>query len=163
MAEHGGQRRRLVMVPSPLQGHMTPMLQLATYLHSQNFSTTIAHSDFNPPNSSNHPYLTFLPLPTNTSGTDISAGFTNFFKTLNNNCKTHLHNHLIQIINAQNNSFDKESVVVIHENLTIFVGIVVDNLGSPAILLRGSSAAFFPNIKSSRLHICLGLMEEEFW
>ncbi|MFS7903318.1 putative UDP-glucuronosyl/UDP-glucosyltransferase [Helianthus anomalus] len=144
MAEHGGRRRRLVMVPSPLQGHMTPMLQLATYLHSQNFSITIAHSDFNPPDSSNHPHLTFLPLPTNTSGTDISAGFTNFFKTLNNNCKTHLHNHLIQIINAQNNSSDKESVVVIHENLTFFAGIVAGDLGLSAILLRGSSAAFFP-------------------
>ncbi|MFS7903317.1 putative UDP-glucuronosyl/UDP-glucosyltransferase [Helianthus anomalus] len=146
MADHGGRRPRLVMVASPLQGHMTPMLQLATYLHSQNFSITIAHSDFNPPDSSNHPDLIFLPLPANVSNIDTSDGMTKFFQALNHNCKPHLHNHLLQIINEQKESLNKESIVIFHDNLTFFAGSVADELGLPSIVLRGSSAVFFPAV-----------------
>ncbi|KAL8258765.1 hypothetical protein R6Q59_026718 [Mikania micrantha] len=142
MAEHGCRRRRLVMVASPLQGHMTPMLQLATYLHSQGFSITIAHSDFNQPDFSNHPDLTFLPLSGKLSAT---GGLIQLFQILNDNCKPHLREHLIQTMNAEKESSDHaESVVIIHDNLTFFAGEVAGELGLPSIILRGSSAVFLP-------------------
>ncbi|XP_076892351.1 UDP-glycosyltransferase 76H1-like [Bidens hawaiensis] len=137
MSEHSGRSRRLLLVPSPLQGHITPMLQLATYLHSQGFSITIAHADVNSPDSSNHPNLTFLPLPANLSGTDNSGGLTQFFTNINVNCKPYLYEYVVK-------SCDKESLVIVHDNLTFFAGEVAGELGVPEIVLRGSSAVFFP-------------------
>ncbi|KAM7262912.1 hypothetical protein ACFE04_000595 [Oxalis oulophora] len=58
------QPRHLVFVPVPLPGHVNPMLQLATSLHSNGFSNmiTIAHSHLNFPDPSDHPHLTFFKL-----------------------------------------------------------------------------------------------------
>ncbi|KAL9998261.1 putative UDP-glucuronosyl/UDP-glucosyltransferase [Helianthus debilis subsp. tardiflorus] len=55
--------RRLVLLPLPFQGHVSPMLQLANILHSKGFSITILHTRFNSPNPTNYPHFTFLPIP----------------------------------------------------------------------------------------------------
>ncbi|KAI3830029.1 hypothetical protein L1987_04161 [Smallanthus sonchifolius] len=145
--ENGGIRWRLVLVASPLQGHMTPMLQLGTYLHSKGFSITIAHPEFNPPNSLNHPDFVFLPLPDNISSPGKFTSFLGFLQALNDNCKPHLREHLVQIINAQKEKSEKESVVIIHDNLMVFGGSVAGDLGLPSIIMHSSSAAFFPAYK----------------
>jgi hypothetical protein len=44
------------------QGHINMMLQLGCILHSRGFSITIAHTQFNFPNTSNHPDFNFLPV-----------------------------------------------------------------------------------------------------
>nr|XP_043612199.1 UDP-glycosyltransferase 76H1-like [Erigeron canadensis] len=148
MADHGGSGRRcqLVLIASPLQGHMTPMLQLGTYLHSKGcFSITIAHSEFNSPDPSKHPDFHFQPLPDNVSGTDIvCASFIHFVQTYNNNCKPHFQGHLIKIINEQKDKSNKESIVIIHDHLMFFAASVASELGLPNIILRSSSAAFYP-------------------
>ncbi|KAF5766909.1 putative UDP-glucuronosyl/UDP-glucosyltransferase [Helianthus annuus] len=54
---------RLVFLPLPYQGHVSPMLQLANILHSKGFSITILHTLFNSPNPTNYPHFTFLPIP----------------------------------------------------------------------------------------------------
>ncbi|KAM6598684.1 hypothetical protein CsatA_018293 [Cannabis sativa] len=56
-------RLRLVLFPLPAQGHINPMLELATILHSKGFSITIIHINFNSPNPSNHPHFTFHSIP----------------------------------------------------------------------------------------------------
>ena len=142
MADHGSKRWRLVLTASPLQGHMTPMLQLGTYLHSKGFSITIAHTEFNPPDPSKHPDFIFHPLPDKLSGRGISAGVIPFLQTLNANCKPHFKEHIIQIINAQKDRSDKESIVIIHDNLMFFAAAVAHELDLPSIALRSSSAAF---------------------
>ncbi|KAK9069122.1 hypothetical protein SSX86_013238 [Deinandra increscens subsp. villosa] len=151
--EHGGRRRpRLVLIASPLQGHMTPMIHLATFLHSKAFfSITIAHSELNPPDPSNHPDFTFLPLRDNLSSTSDFAGAVKFLQTLNDNCKPLFKQHLVNIVNAQKDTsssdHQKEStVVVIYDNLMYFAGSVAGDLGLPSIMLRTSSASFFPVI-----------------
>ncbi|PWA55224.1 UDP-glycosyltransferase 76H1 [Artemisia annua] len=142
MADHGSKRWRLVLTSSPLQGHMTPMLQLGTYLHSKGFSITIAHTEFNLPDPSKHPDFMFHPLPDKLSGPGISAGFIPFMQALNDNCKPHFKEHLTQIINAQKDRSDKESIVIIHDNLMFFASDVARELHLPSIVLRSSSAAF---------------------
>ncbi|CAH1429684.1 unnamed protein product [Lactuca virosa] len=144
MAEQGEKRRRLVLIASPLQGHMTPMLQLGSYLHSKGFSITFAHSELNPPDPSNHPDFTFLPLPAKLSDTGGSSGFIQFLQALNDNCKPHLQKHLIQIIDAQKASSQKESIVIIHDNLMFCAGSIAGDLGLPSIIVRSSSAACVP-------------------
>ncbi|KAB1220161.1 UDP-glycosyltransferase 76E9 [Morella rubra] len=40
-------RRLLVLLPCPFEGHINPMLQLGTILHSKGFSITIVQPQFN--------------------------------------------------------------------------------------------------------------------
>ncbi|KAL9998260.1 putative UDP-glucuronosyl/UDP-glucosyltransferase [Helianthus debilis subsp. tardiflorus] len=69
--------RRLVLLPFPLQGHLSPMLQLANILHSKGFSITILHTRVNSPDPTNYPHFTFLPIP----GTgDENISFSDTFK-----------------------------------------------------------------------------------
>ncbi|KAM0064155.1 putative UDP-glucuronosyl/UDP-glucosyltransferase [Helianthus debilis subsp. tardiflorus] len=147
MAEHGGGRRRLVLTASPLQGHMTPMLHLATFLHSKGFSITFAHSELNRPDPSNHPAFTFLPLLDHLSVTPGFANAVQFLQALNDNCRQHFQEHLVQIIKAQKDASEKESIVIIYDNLMYFAGSVAGDLGLPSIILRTSSASTFPAIK----------------
>ncbi|KAI7726614.1 hypothetical protein M8C21_025188 [Ambrosia artemisiifolia] len=147
MEDNGRRWWRLVLIASPLQGHMTPLLQLGTYLHSKGFSITIAHPEFNPPDSSNHPDFVFLKLPDNLSGPGSFPSFLGFLQALNDNCRPHLQKHLVEIINAQKDESEKESIVIIHDNLMVFGGSVAVDLGLPSIIVHTSSAAFFPAYK----------------
>ncbi|KAG9130785.1 hypothetical protein Leryth_020016 [Lithospermum erythrorhizon] len=63
---------RLILFPSPLQGHINPMLQLAHILHSNSFSITILHTKLNSPDPSHHPHFTFLALDDGLSQTESS-------------------------------------------------------------------------------------------
>ncbi|CAI9287990.1 unnamed protein product [Lactuca saligna] len=145
MAEHGRRRWQLVLISSPLHGHMTPMLQLGSYLQSKGFSIIFAHSELNPPDPSNHPDFILLPLPDNLSGIGISSGINQFLKVLNENCRPHLEKHLIQMINTQKETSEKESIVIIYDSLMFFAGNLAGDLGLPSIILRSSCAAILPS------------------
>ncbi|KAK2653741.1 hypothetical protein Ddye_013597 [Dipteronia dyeriana] len=56
----GRRRCRVILFPFPLQGHINPMLQLASILYSRGISITIIHTKFNSPNSSNYPHFNFF-------------------------------------------------------------------------------------------------------
>ncbi|KAF3434392.1 hypothetical protein FNV43_RR25495 [Rhamnella rubrinervis] len=67
--------RRLVFVLYPFQGHISPMLGLATILHSAGFSITIVHPQFNSPSPINHPPdFTFISIPDPLSQGKVSPG-----------------------------------------------------------------------------------------
>lgn len=140
MEEHSGRKRSLVVLTaSPFHGHMTPLLQLATALHTKGFSIAIAHSQVHPPNPSNHPPdFTFLPLSDNLSSIDDSGSFSNFINALNNNCKASFKEHLTRLISEGN-----ESIVVIYDNLMFFAGVVAVDLNLTPIVLRSTGAAYF--------------------
>lgn len=90
-------RLRLVLIPPPFHGHITPMLQLATILYSKGFSITVAHTHFNSPDPSNHPNFTFLPFHDGLSDTHISSkNFIDITSTLNTNCVSPLKEILLQ-------------------------------------------------------------------
>ncbi|CAI9284826.1 unnamed protein product [Lactuca saligna] len=119
----------------------------SSYLHSKGFSITFAHSKLNPPDPSTHLDFIFLPLLDKLSDIDDSSGFIQFLQALNDNCKPHLQKHLIQIIDAQKASSQKESIVIIHENLMFCAGSIAGDLGLPSIIVRISSAACVPAYK----------------
>ncbi|KAL4587678.1 hypothetical protein LXL04_000552 [Taraxacum kok-saghyz] len=123
------------------------------YLHSKGFSITFAHSEHNPPRPSNYPDFEFLPLPDDSSDTGGSSGFIQFLQALNNNYKPHLEKHLIQMLDAQKEIYQKESIVIIHDNLMFCVGAIAGDLGLPSIIVRSSSAACVPAYRIiPRLH-----------
>ncbi|CAH8389734.1 unnamed protein product [Eruca vesicaria subsp. sativa] len=62
---------RVILFPLPLQGCISPMLQLANILHSRGFSITVVHTRFNAPKASSHPLFTFLEIPDGLSETQI--------------------------------------------------------------------------------------------
>ncbi|KAK5818353.1 hypothetical protein PVK06_023288 [Gossypium arboreum] len=62
----------VVLVMVTFQGHITPMLQLASILHSKGFSITIVHPELNSPNPSNHPKFTFISIPDKLTESQLS-------------------------------------------------------------------------------------------
>lgn len=46
----------------PLQGHISPTLQLAALLHARGLAVTVLHTGLNAPDASRHPELTFIPI-----------------------------------------------------------------------------------------------------
>ncbi|KAI7751838.1 LOW QUALITY PROTEIN: hypothetical protein M8C21_030973, partial [Ambrosia artemisiifolia] len=113
--------KHLVLVASPFQVHMTPMLQLATVLHSKGFSITIAHTKLNSLDLSKHPEFGVFPLFDNFLAIDALANFTKFLQDL-----------LTQKI--------KEKITIIHDNTMYVAEEVARNLNHPSIVLRSCSS-----------------------
>ncbi|KAI5656733.1 hypothetical protein M9H77_25526 [Catharanthus roseus] len=143
---------RVVLVPFPLQGHITPMLQLGSMLHSKGFSITIAHTDHNPPNPSNHPNFTFVNLPDQLGrGADIY--FQNPLSVIfgiNSNCGEPLRNVLSEMI--ENQERDGILACVIYDPLVYFVDSVVKELQIPSLILRITGSVY---LKALRVNIQL--------
>ncbi|CAI8616616.1 unnamed protein product [Vicia faba] len=100
----------LVLIPPPFHGHMTPMLQLATVLHSKGFSITIAHTHFNSPDPSNHPNFNFLPFFDGLSSTQItSKNFVDIASTLN--CLYNLYDGFFHFIDSLAKELKLPSIV----------------------------------------------------
>ncbi|XP_028775670.1 UDP-glucose iridoid glucosyltransferase-like isoform X2 [Neltuma alba] len=131
----GNRRRRLVVVPAPFQGHLTPMLQLASILHSNGFSITIAHTRFNSPDPSNHPHFSFLPFSDGLSHSDSisSHNLTAITDTLSANCASPFRDLLLRLT-TQN------IACIVHDGLMYFVDSVAQQLNLPTILLRTTCA-----------------------
>lgn len=130
-------RQRLVLVPAPYQGHINPMLQLGTILHSNGFSITIAHANFNSPDPQAHPEFHFVPIPDGLSEPDISSGdILHIMLTINNNCKRSFQQLLLE-------QKQHEIACIIFDEHMHFCEPVAANLKLPCIILRTTSAATF--------------------
>ncbi|KAK3001194.1 hypothetical protein RJ639_021816 [Escallonia herrerae] len=141
MEEQGTQRRRrLVLIPSPLQGHISPMLQLGSILHSKGFSITIAHPQLNSPDPSNHPDFIFLPLPDNLSALNGSKNIIDLIATLNENCTAPLTKCLAQVMEQQQP--DDQVACIIYDTLLYFSEAVANHFKLPKIVLRTSSPSY---------------------
>jgi len=52
-------KRRIVLVPIPAQGHVTPLMQLGKVLNSKGFSITVVEGHFNQVSSSSQHFPGF--------------------------------------------------------------------------------------------------------
>ncbi|XP_048226413.1 UDP-glucose iridoid glucosyltransferase-like isoform X2 [Ricinus communis] len=135
-------RRRVVLVPCPFQGHINPMLQLGTILHSKGFSVTIIHTQFNSPNPSSHPELIFLPIPDDLSDQEIASGnLVVLISALSDKCKKPFQECLLQMIVRQDS--DDEIACIIDDELMHFSEAVASQMKLPSMILRTISAATF--------------------
>ena len=142
MEKQGGRRRRLMLVPYPLQGHITPMLQLGTILHSRGFSITIAHSQFNSPDTSNHPDFVFLPLSDDSlSKYNPSDDIVASISYHNLTCRVSLQELLIEMIEKQQleRQDRQELPCIIYDPLVYSAEAVAHHLKLPSIVLQTSS------------------------
>ncbi|KAJ0084397.1 hypothetical protein Patl1_31328 [Pistacia atlantica] len=138
MEKQGWRCRKLVLVPCPFQGHINPMLQLGTILHSKGFSITVAHAQFNSPQTSNHPDFIFQSLPDGISSKpDIPRDFLAFMSSLNLNCRAPFQEFLSQMIGKQEQQ--DELPCIIYDALMYFAEAVSSQLKLPSIILQTCS------------------------
>ena len=133
--------RRLVLVPCPHKGHLNPMLQLGTVLHSKGFSITIAHTIYNSPNPHNHPDFSFLPFPNGLADHDLASGDVVAHKlAINDNCKKTFERTIEQLMEEK--KLQGEIITcIISDELMSFAKDAANNLKLPSIILRTTGAA----------------------
>ncbi|XP_030447719.1 UDP-glucose iridoid glucosyltransferase-like [Syzygium oleosum] len=141
MENQGRNPKRLVLVPGPFQGHLTPMLQLATVLKSKDFSITIAHTQFNCPDFSAHPDFTFLCIPDGISEQEVrNPDLGDVVLRLNDNCESSFREFLTRGTNHM--ELGDKICCIIYDPLVYFSGAVAHDLKIPSIALYTSSAAY---------------------
>jgi hypothetical protein len=138
MEEQGKRRlRRVVLVPGPFQGHINPMLQLGTILHSNGFSITVVHTQYNSPDPSTHPDFSFLPLPDTSSA--LTGEFIPFALQLNINCEARFKECLAEVIRQQGP--DNGIACIIYDEIMYFSQAAAKDLKLLSIVLRTGCAA----------------------
>ncbi|KAF8010807.1 hypothetical protein BT93_J1455 [Corymbia citriodora subsp. variegata] len=139
--EERGQRsnRRLVLVPCPFQGHITPMLNLGSLLHSEGFSIVIAHTNFNHPDPSGFPNFTFASIPDCLPKDVLSSGdAAAIFASLNTNCRGPLRQVLSDMM-AKDGATENKISCVIYETLMYCAEAAAHYMKLPSMALRTSS------------------------
>lgn len=132
--------RRLVLVPSPFQGHMSPMLQLGTILHSKGFSITIAHAKTNGPDPLNHPDLEFQAFAKDLPELNPSGDVIRFIADLNTGCKSLFEEWLGQKMDQKDPG--NQVACIIYDTLMYFSEAVASEMKIPSIVLRTSCPSY---------------------
>uniref|UniRef100_A0A803QPM4 Uncharacterized protein n=1 Tax=Cannabis sativa TaxID=3483 RepID=A0A803QPM4_CANSA len=132
-------RGHLVLVPCPLQGHMSPMLHLAKLLHSRGFSITIILVSSNELNPCQYPEFMFHYMDNIISYNSFGGDVMLYLLMLNNKCTTPFTDSLLTLTKLQ---FGPVTCVV-YDAVMYFSAAVADQLQIPRIVLRTSSASTF--------------------
>ncbi|KAL4610711.1 hypothetical protein ACB092_08G070500 [Castanea dentata] len=139
MEEQRQRHQRIVLLPCLFQGHINPMLQLGSILHSKGFSITITHTQFNFPNTLNHPNFNFLPIVDGFSNCNVSSvNFIDVISGFNSNCKAPLQELMAQMMEAK--EYQDEITCIIYDEYMYFAEAVANHLKLPSIILSTSSA-----------------------
>ncbi|CAN0854570.1 UDP-glucose iridoid glucosyltransferase [Linum grandiflorum] len=132
--------RHLVLVPCPYQGHINPMLQLATILHSRGFSISILHAQFNSPSPRSHPQFRFISIPDGLSEELISSGnIPAILLAVNANCREPLKDRVARMIRDEKS--DGDVACIIYDELMYCSEAAANSMGIPRLVLRTSCAA----------------------
>ncbi|XP_028792738.1 UDP-glycosyltransferase 76B1 [Neltuma alba] len=131
----------LVLIPSPLQGHIAPLLELANILYCSGFSIIISHTLFNSPNPSAYPHFTFVPFSDELSQSEASTSdplhLTNL---INLRCAHPLSRCLSHLLSDP--SLDPIACLISDAALH-FTRSVCDSLHLPRLVLRTGGASSF--------------------
>nr|AFJ52968.1 UDP-glycosyltransferase 1 [Linum usitatissimum] len=135
--------RHLVLVPCPYQGHINPMLQLATILHSRGFSISILHAQFNAPSPRNHPHFRFISIPDSLPDELVSSGnIPAILLAVNANCRKPLKNLVSQMMRGEKSS-SSHIACIVYDELMYCSEAVAKSLGLPSIMLRTNTVSTF--------------------
>ncbi|KAK8572401.1 hypothetical protein V6N13_047999 [Hibiscus sabdariffa] len=141
--EQWRRRCRLVLIPLPFQGHISPMLQLGSILHSKGFSITVLHTTFNPPISSDYPEFRFVSAPDNLSDQAVPTDNLLFFIShINVKCRVPFQECLAKMV-EQGREEKEEIACVIYDECMHFSEAVAEHVKLPSIVLRTTSASTY--------------------
>jgi hypothetical protein len=133
-------RRRLVLVPSPFQGHINPTLQLGSALQSIGFSITIFHAKINAPDPSKHPDMEFQVYDAELSEFDSDGGLIQVIADLNTACKVQFTEWLVEKKNE--NELGNKVACIIYDALMFSAEAVAFAMKIPSIAFRTNSASY---------------------
>ncbi|KAK4436567.1 UDP-glycosyltransferase 76B1 [Sesamum alatum] len=135
------ERRRLLLFPVPLQGHINPMIQLAQILHLRGFDVSIIHTKYNSLNLSRYPQFTVHIIPDGLSETEVpTSDVTLFLKRLNINCAGPFHDCLADLLSRDT---ENPPVAMITDSIWHFTQAAADSFNLPRIVLRATSVCSF--------------------
>ncbi|XP_021769097.1 UDP-glycosyltransferase 76F1-like [Chenopodium quinoa] len=134
--------RRLLLFPTPFQGHQYPMLHLATLLHSKGFSITIIQTPYNPINPTYFPHLTFRSFYNSSleSYSKIPPSDPSTILSVMDDCSEPFQDCLSQILQETGAATDKEPIAaLITDPVWKFAGSVAASFNLPRMVLRTGS------------------------
>ncbi|CAH8356540.1 unnamed protein product [Eruca vesicaria subsp. sativa] len=136
--EKGEEKRRIVLVPFPAQGHITPMMQLGQALSLKGFSITVAQGGCNQVSSSQHfPAFQFVTIPESVPVSEQeSLGLVEFLMKLNKTSETSLKDCVSQLLLQNGNDI----AYIIYDELMYFSEAAAKAFKIPSVILSTGSA-----------------------
>ncbi|CAH8280246.1 unnamed protein product [Arabidopsis lyrata] len=142
MEENRVKKTRIVLVPVPAQGHVTPMMQLGKALHSKGFSITVVLTQYNRVSSSKYfSDFHFLTIPGSLTESDLkNLGPQNFVLKLNQICEASFKQCIGQLLREQCND---DIACVVYDEYMYFSHAAVQEFQLPSVVFSTTSATAF--------------------
>ncbi|CAL9247395.1 unnamed protein product [Arabidopsis halleri] len=136
--EKRAEKRRIVLVPLPLQGHITPMMQLGQALNLKGFSITVALGAFNRVSSSQHfPSFQFVSIPETVPISQHDAlGVVEFVVKLNKTSEESFKDCIAQLLLQHGNDI----ACIIYDELMYFSEAAAKEFKIPSVIFTTGSA-----------------------
>ncbi|KAG7538570.1 UDP-glucuronosyl/UDP-glucosyltransferase [Arabidopsis suecica] len=134
-------KRRIVLVPVPAQGHVTPIMQLGKALYSKGFSITVVLTQYNRVSSSkDFSDFHFLTIPGSLTESDLkNLGPFKFLFKLNQICEAGFKQCIGQLLQEQGNDI----ACVVYDEYMYFSQAAVKEFQLPSVLFSTTSATAF--------------------
>ncbi|XP_010431140.1 PREDICTED: UDP-glycosyltransferase 76E4-like [Camelina sativa] len=131
-------KRRIVLVPLPLQGHVTPMMHLGKSLTLKGFSITVALGQLDQVSSWQHfPGFQFITIPESLPLSEVEAlGPVEFLIKLNKTSEASFKNCISQLLIQQGNDI----ACIIYDDLMYFCEAAAKQFKLPSIIFSTASA-----------------------
>ncbi|CAH8386484.1 unnamed protein product [Eruca vesicaria subsp. sativa] len=136
-------KRRIVLVPVPAQGHVTPIMQLGKALHSKGFSITVIQTQYNRVSSSqDFSDFQFLTIPGTLTDSDLKTlGALQFLMKLNEICEASFKHCLSQLLQEQGSGDD--IACVIYDEYMYFSAAAPKEFQLPSVVFSTTNATAF--------------------